>query len=141
MISMKPIQAILLSFCLGSVLVAQETNPRSDPPAGSGQQAAIASPTRVRVSQRVSQSLLLKKVTPDYPAEARARHVQGDVVIRALVGTNGEVQEADLVSGDPLLAPAALKAVRKWKYKPYLLQGRPVEMETQITVIFSLEMR
>ena len=95
-------------------------------------------PKRVRVSEKVMQNLLIKKVQPNYPEEARRKHVQGTVVMKAVIGHEGEVQELTLVSGDPLLAPAALKAAKQWKYKPYLLQGQPVEVETQIMTVFSL---
>ncbi len=101
----------------------------------------IAPPQRVRVSQGVSQSLLIKKVQPEYPEAARRNYIQGTVVLRAEIDREGNIQDLAVVSGDPELAPAALKAVRQWKYKPYFLQGRPVNVETQITVIFSLQTR
>ena len=60
------------------------------------------------------------------------------VVLKALIDTNGDVKEFSLVSGHPLLAPAALEAVKQWKYQPYLLNSQPVKVETQITVNFQL---
>jgi TonB family protein len=101
-------------------------------PPGPGQ------PQRVRVSQGVAQGLLIRKVQPQYPADARQGHIQGVVVLKALLDTNGDVEDLTLVSGHPLLAPAAIEAVKQWKYKPYLLNGQPVKVETQITVSFQL---
>lgn len=95
-------------------------------------------PLRVRVSQGVAQGLLVKKVPPQYPDDARQGRIQGLVVLKALMDTNGDVKELNLVSGHPLLAPAAIEAVKQWKYKPYLLDGKPVEVETQVSVAFSL---
>ena len=95
-------------------------------------------PLRVRVSQGVSQAMLVKKVQPQYPDDARQTRIQGLVVLKALIDTDGDVKELTLVSGHPLLAPAALEAVKQWKYKPYKLNGTPVEVETQVSVAFKL---
>ncbi len=100
--------------------------------------SGIDLPERVRVSQGVSTGLLIKKVPPDYPADAREARIQGQVVLQALVDKNGDVEKLTLVSGHPLLAPAAIEAVKQWKYKPYLLNGQPVAMETWVTVSFQL---
>jgi TonB family protein len=102
------------------------------------QSSSSGRPLRVRVSQGVSQSLLIKKVNPQYPDDARQGRIQGLVVLKAQIDTNGDVEELTLVSGHPLLAPAALEAVKQWKYKPYLLNGQPVNVETQVTVAFQL---
>jgi periplasmic protein TonB len=102
------------------------------------QQSNSALPQRVRVSQGVSTGLLVTKVPPQYPDDARQARIQGTVVLKALLDTNGDVEDLTLVSGHPLLAPAALEAVKQWKYKPYLLNGQPVKVETQITVNFQL---
>lgn len=95
-------------------------------------------PQRIRISQGVTRGLLIHRVEPTYPPLARAARVQGEVVLSALIDTNGEIQNLQLVSGHPMLVPAALSAVKQWRYKPYLLNGQPVEVETMITVIFSL---
>jgi protein TonB len=102
------------------------------------QPSTAGQPSRVRVSQGVSQGLLIKKVAPHYPDDARQARIQGTVVLNAVIGKNGDVEELTLVSGHPMLAPAAIAAVKQWKYKPYLLQGEPVKVETQIVVNFSL---
>lgn len=91
---------------------------------------------RVRVSSSVSQALLQTRVDPEYSDAARQAGVHGPVVLQAIVGPTGEVQETTVISGDPLLVPAAIAAVKKWKYQPYLLAGQPVTMDTAITVDF-----
>ena len=98
----------------------------------------VAQPTRVRVSQGVSTGLLIRKVQPNYPALARQARIQGNVVLTAEISKDGSIENLRLVSGHPMLAPAAIEAVKQWKYKPYFLNGEPVEVETQVTVIFSL---
>lgn len=110
--------------------------------AAMGQDSASPSqqelPKRVRVSEKVTKILLTKKVEPEYPDEARKKHVTGTVIMKAVISPEGDVQEVTVLSGDPLLAPSASQAAKQWKYKPYLLQGHPVEVETQITMTFSL---
>lgn len=95
-------------------------------------------PQRVRISQGVTRGLLIQKIEPQYPPLARAARVQGDVVLTAIIDANGQITNLQLQSGHPMLVPAAIAAVRQWRYKPYLLNGQPVEVETTITVIFSL---
>lgn len=98
----------------------------------------VSKPTlaRVRVSQGVSQGLLIKRVQPKYPSNALASHIQGNVQIEATITNQGLVANPKVLSGDPILAAAALEAVRQWRYKPYFLDGQPVEMQTQITITF-----
>jgi len=98
----------------------------------------VATPQRVRVSQGVSQGLLIRKVQPNYPPLARQARIQGNVVLTAEISKDGSIENLRLVSGHPMLAPDAIEAVKQWKYKPYFLNGEPVEVETQVTVIFSL---
>lgn len=93
---------------------------------------------RVRISQGVSQGLLVEKVPPVYPPEARSSRIQGTILMNAVISKTGDVASVDLISGHPLLAPAAMDAVKQWKYRPYLLNGNAVEVETQITVNFTL---
>ncbi len=97
-----------------------------------------AAPQRVRVSQGVSQGLLVHKVQPEYPPIARQARIQGVVVLQALIGKDGSIQNLHVVSGHPMLTNAALAAVKEWKYKPYFLNGEPVEVETTINVNFTL---
>jgi protein TonB len=93
----------------------------------------------LKVSQGVVQGALVSKVNPDYPRVARAARIQGSVVMDAIIGTDGTVQQLQVISGNPLLVGAALEAVKKWRYRPYLLDGIPAEVETTITVNFKGE--
>jgi TonB family protein len=95
-------------------------------------------PSRIRVSQRVSEGLLIKRIDPEYPDTALQKHVEGTVTLGAVIDRNGDVGQLSVVSGPALLVPAALEAVRQWKYKPYSLQGEPLSMQTLITVLFLL---
>jgi protein TonB len=101
---------------------------------------AVAKPVlrTLKVSQGVSQGMLIKKVQPDFPAQARQLRIEGAVQLLATVGKDGNVSEVKVLGGHPVLARAATDAVKKWKYKPYLLNGQPIEFETQITVNFRL---
>jgi protein TonB len=90
------------------------------------------------VSQGVSQGLLLRKVQPGYPSNALRLHIEGPVQLRATISKNGNISAVKILSGDPQLAQAAVEAVKQWKYKPYLLNGQPVEIETQVTINFKL---
>lgn len=93
---------------------------------------------RIRVSQDVAHANLIKKVQPAYPEAARAAGAEGSIVLTAIIAASGAIQELRLNSGDPLLVPAAMDAVRQWVYKPYLLKDEPIEVETTITVKFRL---
>ena len=93
---------------------------------------------RIRVSQGVVAGLVIRKVQPNYPQLAKTARVQGNVQLAALIGKDGTIQNLHVLSGHPLLTQAALDAVKQWRYKPYILNGEPVEVDTQITVIFSL---
>jgi len=98
----------------------------------------VATPQRVRVSQGVTQGLLIRKVQPNYPPLARQARIQGTVLLAAEISKDGNIENLRLISGHPMLAPAAIEAVKQWRYKPYILNGEPVEVETQITVNFTL---
>ncbi len=91
---------------------------------------------RIKISQGVSQGLVIKRVPPKYPPSALAAHTQGVVQIEATVNKDGNVVNPKVLSGDPVLAAAAIEAVRQWRYKPYYLDGEPVEIQTQITINF-----
>jgi TonB family protein len=100
--------------------------------------SSVAKPSlaTVKISQGVSQGLLIKRVQPKYPPAALAIHAAGAVQIEATINKEGSVTNLKVLSGDGVLARAALEAVRQWRYKPYYLDGAPVEIQTQITVNF-----
>jgi len=94
---------------------------------------------RVRVSQGVTQGMKVHDVTPQYPQMAKIARVQGPVVLAAVIGKDGAIQNLRVVStASPLLNQAAVEAVKQWRYRPYILNGEPVEVDTTITVNFTL---
>lgn len=103
------------------------------------QQAATATPPeRIRIGGNVAVANLIHRVDPVYPPIAKKAQVAGTVVLHVIIGKDGSVQEVQVVSGPPLLIRAATDAVRQWRYKPTLLNGQPVEVDTTVTVIFAL---
>jgi protein TonB len=98
----------------------------------------VATPQRVRVSQGVTSGLLLRRVNPTYPALARTARIQGKVLLQAQISKSGDIQNLTVISGHPMLIQSALEAVKQWKYRPYYLNGEPVEVDTTIEVNFTL---
>ena len=90
------------------------------------------------VSPEVAAASLLHRVEPDYPEEARSRQIQGPVVLQVRAAGDGSVQQVDLVSGQPLLANAAIAAVKQWRFKPHMVQGQPAAMQMKVTLNFKL---
>jgi TonB family protein len=95
-------------------------------------------PARVRMGGQVAASKIIHRVPPHYPELAKARQLSGTVRMHVIVGISGAVQEVEVLSGDPLLASAAVEAVRQWTYKVMTLNGEPVEVDTTVDLIFSL---
>ena len=93
---------------------------------------------RLPVSRGVTEGHLIRRVEPEYPLLARNGRIEGDVVLRAVIGRDGTIQNLEVVSGHPFLARAALDAVRQWRYQPFLLSGRAIEVDTQVLVRFRL---
>ncbi len=98
----------------------------------------MEAPKRVRVSAGVTEGMLLSQQRPPYPMLAKSARIQGHVMLQAIISKDGRVENLRLISGHPMLAPAAIEAVKQWRYRPYLLNGEPVEVETTIDVNFSL---
>ena len=95
-------------------------------------------PKRITVGGNVQAAHLVNRVQPVYPPLARQTRISGTVKLHAIIGKNGAVEQLQVVSGHPLLVQSALDAVRQWRYQPTLLNGEPVEVDTEIDVIFSL---
>jgi protein TonB len=91
------------------------------------------------VPPNVQQALLITRVEPVYPVLAKQIRLEGTVVIRAIIAENGAVESAEILSGHPLLARAARDAILEWRYRPTLLRGEPIEVETLVTVIFRMQ--
>ncbi len=99
-----------------------------------------AAPKRpLSVSAGVMAALLVHRVQPEYPRIAQVMRLSGTVELQARIGADGTVQELEVVSGNPILARAAIEAVQQWRYEPTRLDGQPVEVETHITVTFTME--
>lgn len=106
--------------------------------AGRGFGAGVGSLGAVRVSGGVAAGMMQQSVAPIYPPIARAAHVQGAVIMQALISKAGDVENLQVISGPPMLIAAAQDAVRQWKYRPYLLNGEPTAVETTINVNFTM---
>ena len=92
----------------------------------------------LRVTSGISEGLLIYHPSPEYPKLARAAHIQGQVLLRAIISKDGHIENLQALSGHALLVPVAIHTVQEWRYRPYLLNGEPVEVETEITVNFML---
>ena len=97
-----------------------------------------ATPQRIRVGGQVQAAKLVRQPRPVYPPLAKQARISGHVILNAIIGKDGTIQNLTLASGHPLLVPAAMEAVKQWVYQPTLLNGEPVEVVTQIDVNFTL---
>jgi protein TonB len=109
---------------------------------GSGSQPALPAAPRpvvalLRISH-MSEGDVIRRVQPAYPALARSARIQGVVVLQAVISRQGTIENLKVLEGHPMLVRAAIDAVSQWRYRPYILNNEPVEVETQITVNFSL---
>jgi protein TonB len=96
-------------------------------------------PSRLKISSGVTQGLLISRVTPQYPPIAKSARVQGTVVLQAIISKQGTIENLKVISGHPMLIQSAIDAVSRWRYKPYILNGEPVEVETTVNVNFNLQ--
>ncbi len=114
---------------LGGLIGSGPAGPPPPPP---------ATPQRIRVGGQVEAASLVNKVPPVYPPIAKTAHVSGTVVLHAIIAKDGGIRELQFVSGPPLLMKAAMDAVKEWRYKPTMLNGEAVEVDTTVDVVFSL---
>jgi protein TonB len=98
----------------------------------------VAAPQKLKVSSGVAEGLRTHYVEPTYPQMAKIAHIQGDVVLQATISKSGVIENLRGVQGHPILIQAAMDAVKQWRYKPYILNGDPVEVETTIQVKFHM---
>ncbi len=117
----------------GDVLGGIGTGPAALPPP-----PAAARPNRIKVGGAVQAASLVKKVTPEYPPIAQSAHVTGTVTLHAIISKDGSIEKLEYVSGPALLMASAMSAVREWKYRPTMLNGQPVEVDTTVQVVFSM---
>jgi TonB family protein len=122
--------------------VHEHRAPSTEADAATATSTASASdepPKQVRISEDVATGLLVHQVAPVYPPETRQAGIQGTVVLQAVISKEGRVTDLQLTSGPKELGPAAIGAVQQWRYRPYLVMGNPVEVQTQIHVKFWLQ--
>jgi TonB family protein len=117
---------------------AQSTGLKEDATEGALSNPDAAHPQRMNVANGVTAGLLIKRVNPLYPADARSAYIQGTVVLHAEISKTGDITDLELVDGPIELAGSAVAAVRQWKYKPYPQMGQPVIVDTQIQVNYQL---
>lgn len=133
---MKTLLLLLFSGLVALPIAGQE--PASSRVKPEGQAGSPEKPMRIRLGGGTAAAQLTNRVQPVYPPLGRQVRLSGTVRLHAIISTDGSVQQLEVVSGHPLLVQSALDAVRQWKYKPTLLNGKPVEVDTTIDVIYAL---
>ena len=126
-----------LGGVLGGIITAAASNAPPPPPPPPPVKKK-APPKRIRVGGNVAKARLTRQVRPQYPPLARQARIQGTVKLSAVIAKDGSIQKLEVMSGHPLLVPAALAAVKQWRYRPTLLNGEAVEVLTNIDVNFTL---
>jgi len=132
----------LVVMCGLSVMAMRAQTSQPEPSGGTATESApppvVRSLGPARISGGVMAGLILTKVQPQYPVEARNAGVSGTVVMHAMIGKDGMIKNLTVISGPALLQDAAVDAVKQWTYRPYLLNGVPTEVDTTILVNFNL---
>jgi protein TonB len=123
---------------IAGILPPKPHQPEPEKATAPSQKSAPAAPARISISTGVQAAKLIHQVHPVYPALAKQARIQGTVRLTAVIATDGRIQSLHAESGHPLLIPAAVDAVRQWRYQPTLLNEKPVEVITLIQVIFKL---
>jgi periplasmic protein TonB len=116
----------------GQEIMGSNNGPALPPP------PKAATPARIKQGGNVTAASIIAQTRPLYPALARQARIQGNVVLHAIIDKDGKVAQLEVISGHPLLVQSALDAVKQWRYKPTLLNGDPVEVDTTITVTFTM---
>jgi peptidyl-prolyl cis-trans isomerase A (cyclophilin A) len=140
----KPLSPVMLQKVTISDQLPPPVPPPPPPPppppgaANASAPGAAPAPRRINISAGMAVGMLISKVQPVYPIDAKKAGVSGTVVLSAVIGTDGIITELQVVSGPDLLRQAALDAVKQWRYRPYLLNDEPVEVRTTVNIIFTL---
>ncbi|MGA7926511.1 MAG: TonB family protein [Candidatus Sulfotelmatobacter sp.] len=117
---------------------ANQTGAPSDAPSQEQRASGLEPAEIVELAPEVAEGSLLQRVEPEYPEEARQQRIQGAVVLEVRIGRDGAIERVKLLSGQPLLANAAIAAVKQWRFKPRLVKGQPVGMQTRVTLNFRM---
>ena len=123
---------------LGGIIGSVPSAAPPPPPPPPKKEEKPATPQRIKIGGSVQQAKLVRRPHPVYPPLAKQARIQGTVKLSAIISKYGTIQHLEVISGHPLLVPAALEAVKQWVYQPTLLNGEPVEVQTQIDVNFTL---
>jgi TonB family protein len=122
-----------------STPTANSAQPASLPTQESASQTLAGHPQRIRVGVNVAAAALIHQVVPVYPQLAKQAHISGTVTLHCIIGKDGSVEQVEYISGPPLLMKSAIDAVREWTYRPTLLNGEAVEVDTTVSVVFTLQ--
>jgi protein TonB len=123
---------------LGGIIGSVPTAAPPPPPPPAKKEEKPVTPQRIKVGGNVQQARLIRQPKPVYPALAKQARIQGIVKLSAVIAKDGTIQQLEVISGHPLLVPAALEAVKQWVYQPTTLNSEAVEVVTQIDVNFTL---
>jgi protein TonB len=128
-----PVGAGPETACPGCIPIV-DGRPQPEPP----REAKPQKPQRI-FKGHIEPAMLIYRVEPSYPALARQVRIEGHVELHAIIATDGTIQSLQVISGHPLLVQSALEAVRQWRYRATILDGQPVEVDTYITVVYTLQ--
>jgi len=120
---------LLLGLCLRAFPQTEQKPPEQKPP-------EQKQPVVVKLPQKVAEKLKIHDETPVYPAEAKRKGLQGNVVMEIVIDTAGKISGAKVIEGNPVFVASAAQAMKQWRYKPYLVNGQPAQIETTVTVRF-----
>jgi periplasmic protein TonB len=123
---------------LGGIIGSVPSAAPPPPPPPKKEEVKPPTPQRIRVGGNVQSAKLVRQPRPNYPPLAKQARISGVVKLSAVISKDGTIKELQVISGHPLLVPSALEAVKQWVYQPTLLNGEPVEVQTQIDVNFTL---
>lgn len=130
--------AVFTAFLTTGLAVGHSPDKDQSNPPSTPAKTSNAAPTRVRIASGIAAKNLLKMVNPEYPKELKKKRIQGPVTLTVVISKEGDVIEVKPTSGPAALAQYAAEAVKQWKFRPYLRNGEPVEVETQVYINFTL---
>jgi len=131
---MRFLRGLCLLFLMATVVASKQENQKKEDKTEA--QAQVVS--RIAVKGDVMKKKLIHKVTPRYPAEAMSRRVSGTVVLQVVIGVDGAVKDMQYISGPRILVQATMDGVRQYKYRPTVLNGQPVEVDTTVETVFEI---
>jgi TonB family protein len=138
----KIVLIVLIALFVATAASAQDEQKKAVPPQNAtsdrSQPDASAPSSPIHAGANVASAMLIHQVTPVYPPSAKSAHINGTVVLHALIAQDGTIEQLQYVSGPPLLLKSAMDAVQQWIYQPMLVNGKPVRVDTTISVVYTL---